>query len=401
MLNADRQPTRSIAFVKQPILLVPFALGSVSIASLLLYFNGVMPFSSGVLCLLLPAIAVLAVFALWVRKSGRVEVYDRVLAGLWAGALATLAYDVVRVPIVMSGVPVFKAISYFGTVMVDQDSPTLGSEIAGWSYHFSNGMGFALMYTAMVTRPRWWTAVAWGLILELAMLVTPYAEVFGYKVSSKFLWITIGSHVVYGLVLWGALKYWLGGEMFGKSPARARTGLLAVFALAPLGIGLVAADFHNRQADIIPPSPPAYIGPHLYVTWNVLDPDRVAAMWVYQRFVNPKARFHLIPPFTGAHYGTPFDIPEAQQFRRSGTQSATEVLLEQSVTRSDENLFLLARMAHLYEITPWRIPADRPAQQLGQGIKSATQEYKNSQAKDQLRQAFQYLDQWYNDPPSP
>src|SRR5262249_34448175 len=130
-----------------------------------------------------------------------------ILEGLWAGALATVVYDVVRIPIVHAGVPVFKAISYFGTVFLNQERPTLASEVVGWAYHLSNGVSFGLMYTAIAQRRRVWTAVAWGMLLEVMMLLTPYAEIFGYQRDARFLAITLSSHAAYGLTLWGGLQY--------------------------------------------------------------------------------------------------------------------------------------------------------------------------------------------------
>ena len=40
------------------------------------------------------------------------------------------------------------------------------------------------------------------------MLLTPYAEVFGYQRDGRFMAITIGSHAVYGFVLWLGLRYY-------------------------------------------------------------------------------------------------------------------------------------------------------------------------------------------------
>lgn len=378
---------------KQPLLFIPLLLGASSIATLLLYFNGVVEMGRGVRSILLPATALLVVITLWAKRTGRIELSDRILAGLWAGALATLAYDLVRVPIAHSGIPVFKAISYFGTVILGQPAPTVTSEVVGWAYHLSNGVGFGLMYAALVSTPRWWTAVLWGLLLEGAMLVTPYAEVFGYRVSPQFLAITVGAHIVYGVTLWIALRYWLGGNAFGSSPKHRLSHLILTCAMVPLGIGITATDFHLRYRPTLSPSPPGYLGPHLYTTWAVLEPDRIAALWVLQRFIDPQARFHFVSPFSHIAHGTPFDTPEAV-IRRSGARSATEVLLAQSGLEADERLGRLARMANLYEITPWRLPSDPRAQQLGQELMAAGR-CAPSEISHCVAQAFRYLDTWY------
>jgi hypothetical protein len=216
------------------------ACGASSIATLLFYFYGVAEMAVSVPASLIPAAMILILVARWARAPGRQNVRARIVAGLWAGGFATLAYDLVRLPIALGGLPVFKAISYFGTLITGQARPTVLSELAGWSYHLSNGIGFGLIYAALIGRPRWWTAVLWGVTLEAAMLLTPYAEVFGYKLSSKFVAITLGSHVVYGIVLWLALRpFGLGRD----SPPQIVTRPLLKFVPVPLGVGMVGAVF--------------------------------------------------------------------------------------------------------------------------------------------------------------
>lgn len=383
-----------LALRREPVFLLPLLLGASSISTLLLYFYGVAPMDRSVLTILLPASVLLLVLLVWAWRVRRTELLDRTLAGLWAGAIATLAYDVVRLPIAMSGVPVFKAISYFGTVILGQQAPDVTSEAVGWTYHLSNGIGFGLMYAVLVSQPRWWTAAGWGLLLEGAMLLTPYAEIFGYKLSSGFVAVSLGAHLVYGLTLWACLRAWSGGFSRG-GPLRHRPSTLALAAaLVPLGIGTVAADFHVRHAATIPPSPPPYLGPHLYTTWNALEPDRLASLWVLKRFVDPEARFHFVEPFSHAPYGTAFDTPEAE-VRRTGGQAATEVLIARSGLGRDAKLALLARVGHLYEITPWLRPADPEAHQLGQELMEFAGRCPSSDVSPCVKRSFRFLDSWY------
>lgn len=377
--------------VERPAALVPLVLGSASIASLLLYFYGLLSMGAGTRWLLLPALVLLAVFFLAVARRDA-DLADRIVAGLWAGALATCAYDLVRVPIAASGVPVFKAISYFGTLILDQARPTLASEITGWGYHLSNGIGFALMYTMAVKRPRLWSALAWGVTLEAAMLATPYAEVFGYRMTPKFLAITIGAHLVYGAVLWAGLVGW--GRLARTAAPRRRGWIAALGLAALLGVGGVAADFHGRHAAALPPSPPAYVGEHLYTTWSVPEPDRVALLWATRRFVDPKARFHYIEPFSQVRFGRPIDLPEAE-VRRSATSSATEVLLSELGLLDDPALGLLAETTHLFEIARWRLPANPAAFRLGTGLVSAVGECPPAEIEPCFERGFRYLDAWY------
>src|SRR5882724_7225351 len=359
--------------LRNPLLLVPALIGLSSVGTLLLYFFGVAELSYTVRLVLVPATLLLVALTVWARRTGRDELYDRITAGLWAGAVATLAYDAVRVPIAHSGVPVFRAISYFGTVFLGQTSPTLPSELVGWTYHLSNGIGFGLAYAAVVKRPRWWTAVIWGVTLEFSMLYTPYAEVFGYQRSWTFFSITMGAHVVYGLGLWAALRYWTTGRTLGSSRRQSRLVLATTSALVALGIGGIAADSHARAAPTMPPSPPSYLGKHLYTTWDTMEPDRLAAMWIMQRFVDPQARFYFVRPFspeTGMYvmkgrvspFGTLFDVPEAE-IRRTGMLAATEVLVEKYGLGKDPRLAVMARLGHAAEINPAVLFQDKDVKQ--------------------------------------
>jgi len=378
--------------VERPAALVPFALGATSIGSLLLYFYGVTSMGAGTRWLLVPAIVALVVFVLAMARRDAV-LTERIVSGVWAGAMATFAYDVVRVPIAVSGVPVFKAISYFGTVILGQVHPTVASEVVGWSYHLSNGIGFALMYAVLVKRPRLWSALVWGVTLEAAMLSTPYAEVFGYRMTPKFLAITIGSHLVYGAVLWSGLVGW---ERLKQMPRR-RGWVTALALVGPVGVGGIGLDFHGRHAASLPPSPPAYVGPHLYTTWNVPEPDRVALLWVIRRFVDPKARFYYVEPFSQVRHGTPVDLPEAEM-RRDATNSATELLIAERGLTSDPDLALLAETSHLFEIARWRLPTNRAAFRLGTGLVTAVGECQADDVAPCFERGFRYLDGWYDRP---
>jgi hypothetical protein len=133
---------------------------------------------------------------------------------------------------------------------------------------------------------------------------------------------------------------------------------------------------------------------HLYTTWKVLEPDRLAALWVFRRFVEPQARFHFAAPFSHIVYGIPFDTPEAE-VRRSATQSVTEILVTQNRLQADPELALLARMTYLYEVAPWMRPADPAASQLAQALITATGQCPLPDVTPCVERAFHYMDTWY------
>jgi hypothetical protein len=367
--------------------------GALSILSLLAYFLGLYSFRSSAPWLLAIEILCLSTLGLWAKGRRRENLLQLLLSGLWAGALATLAYDLVRIPIAHSGIPVFKAISYFGTLLLGVQSPTPVSEVLGWAYHLSNGVSFGLMYVALFRTPRIYTAVLWGLTLEVIMLLTPYAEVFGYRRDAKFFAITFGAHAVYGAVLYLTLRLWNGVRDFQLRPAHIAAGVICVV----LGLSLIAADSYRSYARNLPPSPPAYIGPHLYTSWDVPEPDRIVAMWVTKRFVDPQASFYFIKPFESIRYGRPFDVPEAE-IRRQGLRSATQFLLEQRGINADAKLNTLARMTYLNEVTPWMLASDPEAGQLTQRLRlAAEKECGQSMNSNCVERMFDELDRFYQE----
>ncbi len=96
-------------------------------------------------------------------------------------------------------------------------------------------------------------------------------------------------------------------------------------------------------------------------------------------------------------FGTPFDMPEAK-VRRSGTQSATQVVLA-STGLKDEKLEALARMTGLTEISPWMLATDTAAGHLAEHMrKVADSACGRSMTGACLPTLLQDLDDWYKAP---
>jgi len=182
------------------------ACASTSIGALLAQFYGVASMRLVAGAVFLPACAVLAVLSVTARRSHCDPFTQRLWGGLWAGWWATVAYDVWRAPFFLLAMNPFKAHPLFGELLTGLPPHDLWAQIVGWLYHFSNGIGFGVMYAMTVRRPAVWSAVVWGVILELGMLLTPYREAFNIPLTSKFIFMSGSAHVVYGAVLGWYLK---------------------------------------------------------------------------------------------------------------------------------------------------------------------------------------------------
>ena len=185
-----------------PIFLIAFLSASTSGLALLLYALGLAPLSVTV-TILAPLTAV-TFMAIWVLSGGESEkvFLDRLKGGLIAGAVGLLAYDLVRLVILLAGVNFnpFRPIEVFGLLILGVTQDTTLTKSLGWSFHIWNGLSFAIMYTMIAGRGKVWWAVLWALFLETAMIVT-YPSIFQVAVDAPFLIISVVGHLAYGLAV--------------------------------------------------------------------------------------------------------------------------------------------------------------------------------------------------------
>jgi hypothetical protein len=113
----------------------------------------------------------------------------------------------------------FKAFPRFGAMIlgqpIEQSHYSAAAQGLGWSYHFSNGATFGVMYLAMIgdaTRRHWSWAVVMALGLELGMLATPYPQVFHIALTTRFVLATIAAHAIFGVGL-GLAARWLAARL--------------------------------------------------------------------------------------------------------------------------------------------------------------------------------------------
>lgn len=155
--------------------LLGVGLASASGAAILVHTFGPLSMSFTVPFVALPTAIVLAGAVLVGRgRRDRLRVFsERVIAGGAAGLLATLGYDAVRLGI-RAAVPFefdpFSAQYVFGGLMTGLPNGDPVAQVAGWAYHFWNGITFGVMYAVVRPRGGWATGLGWGLTLEALML---------------------------------------------------------------------------------------------------------------------------------------------------------------------------------------------------------------------------------------
>ena len=195
-----------------------FFLAATSIWCLLAEFYGLCSMRHFTFAILIPATIVLVAMAIVDRWKGDRQLWVGVKIGAIAGLVAAFAYDIFRLPFVFaqawhltSIVPamnLFKVFPRFGAMIlgepINQAHYSVAAQLVGWSYHFSNGITFGVMYAALIGDPRrhgWGWAVLMAVGLELAMLFTPYTGFFAIPLTATFVVITLAAHMVFGVAM--------------------------------------------------------------------------------------------------------------------------------------------------------------------------------------------------------
>jgi hypothetical protein len=186
---------------------VVFTLALLSFACLLGHFFGLWTmYVFG--CWVLPPASALLVYIAHRHRNRATDLtspHTWIVQGAIAGGLAAVAYDLYRLPFVLSGAPLFQVFPRFGELLLGGTEPRWLVHTLGWAYHFSNGAALGIMFLAMVSsfrRPSlFWGAVAWALFIEGMLLVTPYTAVFGLTLNGRFLLLTASAHLIFGVAL--------------------------------------------------------------------------------------------------------------------------------------------------------------------------------------------------------
>lgn len=204
-----------------------------SAGALLLKVYGFMEMPTALLYLYLPGIVFL--LGVWWRGAeARYSPLREALAiGILAGLVATLAYDLARVPFLIFGQRVFMTINTYGVWISDAVQSSRFTDLIGWSYHFSNGIAFGILYALFMRGRHWGWAVLYACLLETIALSSPFRTIFSLSGNWQAIGILYLGHVFYGIPLglicqhWEASRGWL-----NETTRPVKWGLVGLFGLA-------------------------------------------------------------------------------------------------------------------------------------------------------------------------
>ncbi|HEX2026717.1 MAG TPA: hypothetical protein VHF25_01825 [Nitriliruptorales bacterium] len=217
-------PAQQDAPVRQPLPLVAGAsvalLGLATGAGLLVFFlTGRSPVL-GVVATVALAGSATTVVRRRLSSPARQAVRRRAWAGVRAGLLATVVYDVTRLLVVqVTAVPVrpFEAVPLFGQVLVGASSGSVLTDALGVAYHVANGIGFGFAYALVAGSRGLFAGIAWALVLE-ALLLAFYPGWLDVRAGREFVSVSMLGHLAYGAALGWSAKVLLEGGGRGPRP---------------------------------------------------------------------------------------------------------------------------------------------------------------------------------------
>jgi len=183
--------------------LIAVACAAVSGLSLVAHVLGFLPMPYFLEVFGIPSVFMLFALAAWARWVDAGIFVNGLGVGLWAGCVATAAYDGVRFLVERGhwfGYSGFVPILMFGSWITGQPTSSLAAKIAGWTYHYWNGVTFGIIYALTFGRRHWLFGIGYGIVLECCMLgLFPLFVPISRKLD--FIAISMIGHVAYGAVL--------------------------------------------------------------------------------------------------------------------------------------------------------------------------------------------------------
>lgn len=206
MNTDDRTPSDNASTarpLKELVLTAIVALsGLLSVASLLAWAYRLGRFSYWFLALGAPAIVALFAIGAFVARNGRYpRLRSAMIAGMIGGLVGTIGYDLFRIPFAALGLRLFSPIESYGVLILGAETSSGWTDLAGWTYHFSNGIGFGIFYAAVALGRRWWWGLLWAMVLETATILTPFASTYAIAGKWDLIAIAYAAHVAYGVPL--------------------------------------------------------------------------------------------------------------------------------------------------------------------------------------------------------
>jgi len=174
-------------------------LALLSVAPLLAWVYGLGEFSTWYWRVAAPALIVLVVAAVAIaRNEAKAPLHRAIVAGAVGGFVGTIAYDLFRLPFLAGGLRLLAPIDSYGVLLLDAVGSSGRTGMAGWFFHFANGVCFGIAYAVIAAGRHWGWGIAWAMVLETATVATPFASLYGLTERPIIIGIAYLAHLPYG-----------------------------------------------------------------------------------------------------------------------------------------------------------------------------------------------------------
>ncbi len=256
--------------------IVLFGVACGSVIPLLAWVYDLGPFRGWAIGAALPSLIFLIAFAAWLDRSGRwVATRAAITAGAIGGLLGTFGYDLFRVPFVfLGGMQLLAPIDSYGVLLLGVDTSSGLTGLAGWGYHFLNGIGFGVAYAVVARGKHWGWGVLWGMVLETAVVVSPFATDYalrtdaGYKVVPILL--AYLAHIPYGFAVGKAAQRADAVHRRARESVRTPVAWLGIVGVAGLLLWqwpLTPTDLERAGNEVAEGPSAVIVGDRQYPAW--------------------------------------------------------------------------------------------------------------------------------------
>jgi hypothetical protein len=176
---------------------------SLSLVALVAHVFGTLPMDFFLTFFGVPAAMLLLILGVVARRLDEAAFVTDLVVGLIGGFVATVAYDAFRLVINVTHLfdyNGFVAIYIFGSWITEQPVSSLEAGIAGWIYHFWNGLSFGVCYALTFGNRHWVWGLGYGMFMEACMLGL-FPIFLQVSNQAHFIVVSMLGHMVYGTVL--------------------------------------------------------------------------------------------------------------------------------------------------------------------------------------------------------
>lgn len=157
---------------------------------------------------LIPSVVLIIVVYFIAKNKKWIRLTNRIVTGIWIGAVSTGFLDLIRLPGFHLGYMPGNMPRMFGVLITDNMAigPTPSSDLIGSLYHYWVGACFGITLTLIGGKVKWWWGLIWGWIIEAGMMMTPPMVVamdtgyFGVKFGPGLFVVSFLAHTLMGVV---------------------------------------------------------------------------------------------------------------------------------------------------------------------------------------------------------